>query len=56
MAPTDVTVKNERRVASTLYPKKPKKVNWKLKVGDQVRLRMAGAVFREGYVGSWTGI
>ncbi len=55
MAPTEVNLKNEQRVATRLYPKKPKKFKWKLNIGDHVRLSMTRAVFRKGYVGSWTG-
>jgi Integrase core domain len=55
MAPTEVNLSNEQQVLAKLYPKKPKKFNWKLKIGDHVRLSMTRAVFRKGYVGSWTG-
>jgi hypothetical protein len=55
MAPSEVSSQNEQQVLTKLYPKKPKKFNWKLKIGDHVRLSMTRAVFRKGYVGNWTG-
>jgi hypothetical protein len=55
MAPLEVSSQNEQQVLTKLYPKKPKKFNWKLKIGDHVRLSMTRAVFRKGYVGNWTG-
>jgi transposase InsO family protein len=55
MTPSEVTTQNEQQVLAKLYPKKPKTFNWKLRIGDHVRLSMTRAVFRKGYVGNWTG-
>lgn len=54
MSPTEVNYDNQQLVADRLYPPKPAKFNWKLQVGDNVRLSIAKVVFRKGYMGSWT--
>ena len=41
MAPDQVTAKNQKRVAEKMFPIKPKTFEWKLKVGDPVRMSLA---------------
>ncbi len=45
MAPSEVSPHNAELVASRLYPPKPKKFDWKLQIGDTVRLSVERAVF-----------
>ena len=52
MAPTQVTTDNEDKVRARLYPIQTKKLNWKFKVGDKVRIVMQRRPFKKGYVGN----
>jgi hypothetical protein len=56
MAPTEVTVQNEPRVAQRLY-KEPSLMTRKprLRVGDSVRIAKTRHVFAKGYKASWGG-
>jgi len=52
MTPTQVTTDNEDKVRARLYPIQTKKLNWKFKVGDKVRIVMQRRPFKKGYVGN----
>ena len=54
MAPTQVTTDNEDKVRARLYPVQTKKLNWKFKVGDKVRIVKQRRPFKKGYVGNWS--
>ena len=54
MAPSEVCLDNADEVAALLYPPKPRKFFWKLKVGDHVRVSEERRVFAKGYAGSWS--
>jgi len=52
MTPTQVTTDNKDKVRARLYPIQTKKLNWKFKVGDKVRIVMQRRPFKKGYVGN----
>ena len=55
MAPTEVTLKNEREVWDRLYGTKKKKFKRpKFKVGDRVRLNKKHRTFKKSYLPGWT--
>ncbi|HSN24021.1 MAG TPA: transposase family protein [Methylomicrobium sp.] len=54
MAPEQVNALNSDAVAARLFPPKPKKFDYKLNVGDHVRLSMARRVFHKSFRGSWS--
>ena len=54
MAPTEVTLKNEREVWDRLYGTKKKFKRPKFKVGDRVRLNKKHRTFKKSYLPGWT--
>ena len=54
MAPNRVNLENEDIVRSRLYPPKPKKVKYKFKLNDVVRLSNYKQAFSKGYTQKWT--
>lgn len=56
VAPSDVDYSNEADVYLKLYglPGIQKKINYKFKVGDTVRISKYKAVFEKGYLPNWT--
>ena len=57
MPPNEVNANNEGLVRARLYPSKPsiKKLRWRYKVGDSVRIASARHTpFAKGYTAKWT--
>jgi hypothetical protein len=54
MKPIDVTEENSDSVASRLYPEKPKKITYKFKIGNAVRISTSRWTFKRGYTKQWT--
>ncbi len=54
MKPIEVTEENSGTVASRLYPEKPKKIKYKLKIDDPVRISTSRWAFKRGYTKQWT--
>ena len=48
MAPADVSLDNEDAVRERLYPVQTKLLDWKFKVGDNVRIVMQRLAFQKG--------
>ena len=54
MAPADVTPDNEDAIRAELYPIQKKRLNWNLKIGDNVCMTTQRRPFQKGYIGNWS--
>ena len=54
MKPSDVTVMNSQQVWRTIYDKQSSSVNYKFKVGDQVKISKQKRVFEKSYLPNWS--
>ena len=54
MAPANVTPDNEDVIRAWLYPIQKKRLNWNLKIGDNVRMTTQRRLFQKGYIGNWS--
>ena len=54
MKPSEVTVLNSQKVWRTIYGKQSSSVNYKFKVGDQVKISKHKPVFEKSYLPNWS--
>ena len=54
MKPSEVTVMNSQKVWRTIYGKQSSSVNYKFKVGDQVKISKHKRVFEKSYLPNWS--
>ena len=54
MKPSEVTVMNSQQVWRTIYGRQSSSVNYKFKVGDQVRISKHKRVFEKSYLPNWS--
>ena len=54
MKPSEVTVMNSQQVWRTIYGKQSSSVNYKFKVGDQVKISKHKRVFEKSYLPNWS--
>ena len=54
MKPSEVTVMNSQKVCRTIYGKQSSSVNYKFKIGDQVKISKHKRVFKKSYLPKWS--
>ena len=54
MKPSEVTAMNSQKVWRTIYGKQSSSVNYKFKVGDQVKISKNKRVFEKSYLPNWS--